>query len=59
VLASDPLLALFDRAVLGGFLKPQNRAIVAAEFDPAVLLDRLSVPPEAPEPKWISSLSET
>lgn len=47
----DGLLALFDRAVLDGFLKPQNRAIVAAESDPAVLLDWLSVPPEGSEPK--------
>ena len=55
----DPLLALFDRAVLDGFLKPQNRALVASEADPAALLDRLSVPAERGEPKWISSVTQT
>jgi uncharacterized protein (TIGR00730 family) len=51
----DPLLALFDRAVSDGFLKPQNRAIVASDEDPARLLDLLSAPVERVEPKWISS----
>ena len=55
----DSLLALFDRAVLDGFLKPQNRALVASEADPAALLDRLSAPAERAEPKWISSVRET
>ena len=50
----DSLLALFDRAVRDGFMKPQNRAIVAAETDAAALLDRLSVPPGRSEPKWMS-----
>jgi uncharacterized protein (TIGR00730 family) len=55
----DPLLALFDRAVADGFLKRENRAIVAAEADPALLLDRLSLAPERSEPKWITSLAES
>ena len=55
----DSLLGLFDRAVADGFLKPQNRMIVAADADPAVLLDRLCVPADAPEPKWMSSLDQT
>ena len=55
----DPLLALFDRAVADGFLKPGNRAIVAAEADPALLLDRLTLAPERSEPKWITSLAES
>ena len=55
----DPLLALFDRAVADGFLKPENRAIVAAEAEPAALLDRLSLPPERSEPKWLTSLAES
>ena len=50
----DPLLALFDRAVEDGFLKPQNRAIVTSDADPVVLLDRLSAAPEPVEPKWIT-----
>ena len=55
----DPLLALFDRAVADGFLKPENRAIVAAEEAPAALLDRLSLAPERSEPKWITSVAES
>ena len=55
----DPLLALFDRAVTDGFLKPENRAIVAAEAEPSALLDRLSLAPERAEPKWITSVAES
>ena len=55
----DPLLALFDRAVADGFLKPQNRAIVAAEAEPSALLDRLSLAPASSEPKWLTSLAES
>ena len=55
----DPLLALFDRAVADGFLKPENRAIVAAEAEPSALLDRLSLAPERTEPKWITSVAES
>ena len=44
----DPLLSLFDRAVADGFLKPQNRAIVVSESDPATLLTRLSLPSGCP-----------
>lgn len=54
----DGLLEWFDRAVRDGFVKPQNRAIIAAESDPAVLLDWLSVPPERSEPKWIASATQ-
>src|SRR5687767_4299115 len=55
----DPLLALFDRAVADGFLKPQNRTIVAAEAEPSALLDRLSLAPASSEPKWLTSLAES
>ena len=55
----DPLLALFDRAVADGFLKPDNRAIVAAEAEPSALLDRLSLAPERSEPKWLTSPAES
>jgi uncharacterized protein (TIGR00730 family) len=51
----DPLLALFDRAVADGLLKPQNRRIVTAETDPVALLDALTRTPETPEPKWLDS----
>jgi len=55
----DPLLALFDRAVADGFLKPANRSLVADDSDPAALLDKLSLPLTAPEPKWIRTTEET
>jgi uncharacterized protein (TIGR00730 family) len=55
----DPLLALFDRAVDEGFLKPQNRAIVIASDDPVDLLDRISAPLMPIEPKWIRTSEET
>jgi len=54
----DPLLALFDRAVADGFLKPANRSLVADDTDPAALLDKLSLPLTAPEPKWIRTTEE-
>jgi len=38
----DPLVALFDRAVADGFIKPENRGIVVTESDPEALLNRLS-----------------
>ena len=55
----DPLLALFDRAVADGFLKAANRSLVADDTDPAALLDKLSLPLTAPEPKWIRTTEET
>jgi len=54
----DPLLALFDRAVADGFLKAANRSLVADDTDPAALLDKLSLPITAPEPKWIRTTEE-
>jgi len=41
----DPLVALIDRAVADGFIRPANRGIVVTESDPEALIDRLSVPP--------------
>jgi uncharacterized protein (TIGR00730 family) len=38
----DPLVALFDRAVEDGFVRPENRGIVVTESDPEALIDRLS-----------------
>jgi uncharacterized protein (TIGR00730 family) len=49
----DPLLALFDRAVADGFIKPQNRGIVAASADVGELLDLLSAARPLAEDKWI------
>lgn len=45
----DPLLAVVDRASAAGFIKPQNRAIVMADEDPARLLDRLAEPLHDPD----------
>ena len=55
----DLLLALFDRAVADGFLRAANRSLVADDTDPAVLLDKLSLPLSPPEPKWIRTTEET
>ena len=51
----DPLLALFDRAVADGFLKAANRNLVSDDTDAGALLDKLSLPLAAPEPKWIKT----
>lgn len=45
----DPLVALFDRAVADGFVRPENRAIVVTESDPEALIDRLTVASAGPE----------
>lgn len=55
----DPLLALFDRSVAEGFIRPDSREIVIHEAEPVTLLDRLSIPPEAPTRAWIRSPQET
>jgi uncharacterized protein (TIGR00730 family) len=48
-----PLLALFDHGVSEGFIRPQHRALVLTETDPATLLERMDafVPPSGD--KWI------
>jgi uncharacterized protein (TIGR00730 family) len=48
----DHLLAYLDNAVAEGFLRPENRAMLLAESDPAILLERfrLYVPPQVD--KW-------
>lgn len=49
-----PLVAMFDHAAAEGFVRPEHRALVLRETDPARLLERLRgfVPP-ATEP-WIA-----
>jgi uncharacterized protein (TIGR00730 family) len=54
-----PLLALFDRAVEDGFIKPSNRELVVSHETPAALLDALARPLEHVEPKWIRSPEQT
>lgn len=49
----DPLLAMFDRAVADGFLRPQNRAMALADTDTERLLARMAdYRPEAVS-KWL------
>lgn len=48
----QPLLSLFDAMVDKTILKPENRAIVIDDADPASLLDRLSAAEPTYEPKW-------
>lgn len=50
----DPLLAMLDRAVEHGFVRPEHRGLLVAESDPARLLERFSTYHEPALPKWIS-----
>ncbi len=54
----DPLLALLDRSVAAGFLKPTNRQLLDAATDPEALLDALTIPLPPSEGKWIRSPEE-
>ncbi len=51
----DPLLALIEHSIVQGFVRPQYRALLVAERDPATLLDRLLVH-ESPDGivRWIT-----
>jgi len=49
----DPLVALFDRAVADGFVRPENRGIVIADADPALLIQRLVEEPVERSPAAI------
>jgi uncharacterized protein (TIGR00730 family) len=55
----DPLLALFDRAMADGFIKPSNRELVVSQATPSALLDALARPLASLEPKWIRSTEQT
>ena len=49
----DPLLAMFDRAVAEGFLRPQNRAMALADTDIGHLLDAMATYQAEPVSKWL------
>ncbi|MDR1995447.1 TIGR00730 family Rossman fold protein [Azonexus sp.] len=49
----DPLLAMFDRAVADGFLRPQNRAMVLADTDHERLLAAMADYRPEPVGKWL------
>src|SRR5574343_2021214 len=51
----DPLLALFDRAVGEGFLRPQNRAMALASTDIDDLLARMADYQPEPVSKWLKA----
>jgi uncharacterized protein (TIGR00730 family) len=49
----DPLLAMFDRAVTDGFLRPQNRAMALADTDLDRLLAQMAAYRAEPVSKWL------
>lgn len=49
----DPLLAMFDRAVSDGFLRPQNRAMALADRDIESLLAQMENYRPEPVSKWL------
>ena len=49
----DPLLAMFDRAVADGFLRPQNRAMALADTEIASLLRQMAAYRPEPVSKWL------
>lgn len=49
----DPLLAMFDRAVEAGFLRPQNRAMALADTDLERLLEAMAAYRPEPVSKWL------
>ncbi len=53
----DPLIAMLDRAVADGFVKPENRPLVLDDSDPARLLDRVLAFHPAAREKWLDRSS--
>lgn len=49
----DPLLAMFDRAVADGFLRPENRAMALADTDIVRLLAQMANYRPEPVSKWL------
>jgi len=54
----DPLLAMFDRAVADGFLRPQNRAMVLTDADQSRLLAALAAYRPEPVGQWLKEEKE-
>lgn len=54
----DPLLAMFDKAVEEGFLRPQNRAMALADTDIESLLAQMEAYRAEPVSKWLKGSSE-
>jgi uncharacterized protein (TIGR00730 family) len=53
----EPLVAFFDRAVAAGFLRPEHRALLAVERDPAALLARFDAWTPPVVERWIDEAS--
>ena len=49
----DPLLALFDRSVADGFLRPKHRSLVLTGVSPSEILDGLATFVPIVLEKWI------
>jgi len=54
----DPLLAMFDRAVADGFLRPQNRAMALTDADPERLLDLMAAYRPEPVDRWLRAAGQ-
>jgi uncharacterized protein (TIGR00730 family) len=54
----DALLEMFDHATRERFVRPEHRALVIADQNPSVLLDRMAHFVAPPLPKWVDR-SET
>lgn len=50
----DPLVALLDHAVSGGFVSAENRGLVIVGEEPASLLDRMAAHEPPPAPAWVT-----
>ncbi len=50
----DPLVALLDHAVAGGFVPARSRNLVIVDEEPSPLLDRMSAHEPPPGPAWIT-----
>jgi hypothetical protein len=50
----DPLVALLDHVVAGGFVPARSRDLVIVDEEPSRLLDRMSAHEPPPGPVWIT-----
>ena len=50
----DPLVAMLDRAVEGGFVSAENRRLIVVEESPAALLEELRALRPPARPEWIT-----
>ena len=51
----DPLVALLDHAVAGGFVSAENRGLVIVDEEPAALLDRMAAHEPPAAPAWVTA----